>query len=77
MSGRVELNDKLRGLTSDGASAVAPSSETVTMTRGPVNFNPVFNISGRDPREVAGQVRSEMQRFLAELESEQRGFLSD
>lgn len=76
MSGRIEPNDTLRRLTSGGASAVASSSETVTMG-GQIIFNPTFNISGGDPREVAGQVRSEMRRFLAELESEQRGYLSD
>nr|WP_244646286.1 hypothetical protein [Bradyrhizobium campsiandrae] len=76
MSGRIESNDKLRSLTSDGAAAVASSSEMVTMSKQ-ISFNPTFNISGGDPREVAGQVRSEMRRFLAALESEQRGNLSD
>lgn len=37
MSGRIEPNDTLRRLTSDGASAVASSSENTT-TRGPVTI---------------------------------------
>jgi len=64
MSGRIEPSDTLRRLTSDGASAVASSSETVTKG-GQISFSPTFNISGSDPREVAGHVRSEMRRFLA------------
>ncbi|WP_181770113.1 hypothetical protein [Bradyrhizobium sp. UNPF46] len=76
MSGRIESNDKLRSLTSDGAAAVAHSTTSVT-NNGAVAFNPTFNIAGGDPREVAGQVQREMRRFLAELESEQRGYLSD
>ena len=76
MSGRIEPNDKLRSLTSDSAAVVAHSTASVTKG-GPVNFNPTFNIAGGNPREVAGQVRSEMRQFLAKLESEQRGYLSD
>jgi hypothetical protein len=74
-SGRVETNDTLRRLTADGTAATAASSRTVNT--GAVNFNPTFNISGDNPREVAGQIRAEMHRFLAELQSEQRGLLSD
>lgn len=77
MSGRVETNNTLRRLTSDGAAAVAGSSSTTVMRGGAVTFSPNFNISGGDPREVAGQIRREMHRFLTELESEQRGLLSD
>lgn len=75
-TGRIETNNTLRRLTADGASAVAGSTTNNT-TRGPVSFNPVFNISGDDPREITGQIRNEMQRFLAELEREQAGLLSD
>jgi hypothetical protein len=64
-------------LTADGAAAVADSTETTVTKGGPITFSPTFNISGGAPREVAGQIRSEMQRFLAELEAEQRGLLSD
>ena len=76
MSGNIETNDTLRGLTASGAAAVA-NSTTNNTTRGPVSFSPVFNISGDDPRGVADRVRGEMHRFLAELEADQRGFLSD
>lgn len=74
-SGNITPNDTLRRLTADGMAAAAVSS-TVT-NGGPVSFNPTFNITGDNPHEIAGQVRSEMQRFLAELQSEQRGLLSD
>lgn len=76
-TGRIETNNTLRRLTADGAAAVAGSSTNNTTTRGPVSFNPTFHITGGDPREVVGQIRTEMRRFLAELESEQRGLLSD
>ncbi|WP_425991063.1 phage tail tape measure protein [Afipia sp. DC4300-2b1] len=75
-TGRVETNNTLRRLTADGAAAVAGSTNN-TSTRGPVSFNPVFNISGDDPRGIGEQVRGEMRRFLAELESDQSGYLSD
>lgn len=75
-SGRIETNNTLRRLTADGASAVA-GTESRTVHGGPVTFNPVFNISGDDPREIADQVRTEMRRFLGELEREQSGLLSD
>lgn len=52
MTGRIEPNNTLRRLTADGASAVAVSTNNnTTTTHGPVSFNPVFNISGGDPRE--------------------------
>lgn len=76
MSGRIESNDRLRRLTADGTTmlgGLTSSSSTRTYT-----LNPTINImGGENPREIAGQVRSEMRRFLAELEAEQRGFLSD
>ncbi|ARP99674.1 phage tail tape measure protein [Pseudorhodoplanes sinuspersici] len=75
-SGRIETNDTLRRLTADGATAVA-ATESRTVRGGAISFNPVFNISGDDPRGIGVQVRAEMQRFLVELESEQRGLLSD
>ena len=75
-SGRIEPNNRLRSLTVDGMAAVAGSSSD-TRTFGPVTFSPTFNISGENAREVAGQVRSEMHRYLAELQAEQRGLLSD
>ncbi|PNE25896.1 hypothetical protein BHU11_09985 [Tannerella sp. oral taxon 808] len=77
-TGRVETNNRLRSLTASGAGAVAARDKSPAASKGgPVSFNPTFNISGGDPRETAAQVRSEMHRFLAQLESEQRGLLSD
>lgn len=76
-TGRIETNHTLRRLTADGASALAGSTTNNTMNRGPVSFNPVFNISGDDPRGIGEQVRGEMRRFLAELESDQSSYLSD
>lgn len=75
-TGRVETNNTLRRLTADGTAAVA-RTESRTVQGGSVSFNPVFNISGDDPRGIANQVRGEMHRFLTELEAEQRGLLSD
>lgn len=75
-SGRIETNDTLRRLTADGTAAVAGSSSS-SSTRT-YSLNPTFNISGGDdPRAIAGQVRSEMERYLRDLEAEQRGLLSD
>lgn len=75
-TGRIETYNTLRRLTADGAAAVAGST-TNTTTRGPVSFSPTFNITGGDPREVTGQIRAEMERFLAELERDQSRYLSD
>lgn len=78
VTGRIETNSRLNALTASGASAVAArENNTVPSKGGSVSFNPTFHISGGDPRETAAQVRSEMHRFLAQLESEQRGLLSD
>ncbi len=78
MSGRIEPNDKLRSLTSDGAAAVASSSETATMTRGPINIQNHWMINGADdPRAVASQIDSRFAMLMRQLESEQRGLLSD
>jgi hypothetical protein len=75
-TGRIETNNTLRGLTSSGAEALAGASN-MTVTKGaPVSFDPVFNISG-NPRETAEEIRREMHRFMAALEAEQRGLLSD
>lgn len=75
-TGRVETNDTLRRLTADGM-AVAAATESRTVNGGAITFSPTFNISSDNPQGVASEVRREMHRFLAELESEQRGFLSD
>jgi hypothetical protein len=34
-------------------------------------------MGGDDPHAIAGQIRSEMERYLRDLEAEQRGLLSD
>jgi hypothetical protein len=76
-SGRIETNDTLRRLTADGAAAAVASSTSNTSNRT-YSLNPTINImGGDDPRAIAGQVRSEMERYLRELEAEQRGLLSD
>lgn len=77
MSGNITPNDTLRRLTADGAAAVA-GTESRNVRGGPITINNRWEINGADdPRGIGAQVRTEMQRFLAELESEQRGYLSD
>ncbi|MBR1131911.1 phage tail tape measure protein [Bradyrhizobium iriomotense] len=77
MSGRIEPNDTLRRLTSDGASAVASSSENTT-TPGPVTIQNHWTINGADdPRAVASQIDARFSILMRQLESEQRGLLSD
>lgn len=77
MSGRIESNDKLRSLTADGASVVASSSEGTT-TRGPVTIQNHWMINGADdPRAVADQIDARFSILMRQLESEQRGLLSD
>lgn len=69
---------ELDGVTASGAGAVAARNKSPVATKGgPVSFNPTFNISGGDPRETAALVRTEMLRFLSQLDSEQKGLLSD
>ena len=75
-SGRIETNNTLRRLTSDGAAAIS-ATESRSVHSGAIIFSPVFNISGDDPRGIGDQVRTEMRYFLAELEAQQRGLLSD
>ena len=76
MSGRIESNNRLRSLTADGVAAVAGS--TSTLSTRTYSLNPTINIvGGDDPRAIAVQVRSEMERYLRDLEAEQRGLLSD
>ena len=76
-SGNIHTNDTLRKLTADGAAAVAGSTTNTSSTRT-YALNPTINIVGSDdPRAIAGQVRAEMERYLHDLEAEQRGLLSD
>lgn len=76
MSGRIKTNDTPRRLTADWAAAVAGSTSNTT-NRGPVTFSPTFHITGGNPKAVADQIDNRTRRFLAELEAEQRGYLSD
>ncbi len=76
MSGRIETNDRLRRVLADGV-AMTTESPNNTMNRGPVTFSPTFHITGGNPQAIADQIDNRMRRFLAELEAEQRGFLSD
>jgi hypothetical protein len=76
MSGRIESNDRLRRLTADGTTMLAGSTNNTT-NRGPVTFSPTFHITGGNPQAIADQIDNRMRRFLAELEAEQRGLLSD
>lgn len=75
-SGRVETNNTLRRLTADGTAAIS-ATESRTTHGGPITFNPVFNISGDDPRGIGDQVRTELDRLLAEMQRAQSGYLSD
>jgi hypothetical protein len=77
LSGNIHTNDTLRKLTADGAAAMSGDSYQTNTTHGPVTFAPTYNISGDNPQAVASQIDDRMRRFLAELESEQRGYLSD
>ncbi|MFL9503094.1 hypothetical protein ACJMQP_23805, partial [Rhodopseudomonas palustris] len=75
-TGRIETNSTLRGLTSQGASAVAGS--TTTTRTGTYSFSNHWTINGADdPRAVADQIDGRFRQLLADLESEQRGLLSD
>lgn len=78
MSGRIESNDKLRSLTSDGAAAVASSNEPGSRAGGPIAITNHWTINGADdPRAVANQIDNRFAVLMRQLESEQRGLLSD
>jgi hypothetical protein len=79
MSGRIESNEKLRSLTSDGAAAVAAApSEHGSRAGGPIAITNHWTISGAgDPRAVANQIDNRFAVLMRQLESEQRGLLSD
>ncbi|QND70765.1 phage tail tape measure protein [Tardiphaga robiniae] len=77
VTGRIETNNRLRGLVSSGAEAVAGSTST-NMTRGPTSITNHWTINGADdPREVAKQIDSRFGELLRRLEADQRGLLSD
>lgn len=63
MSGQIETNNTLRSLTADEAAVVADS--TSSTSKRTYSLNPTINImGGDDPRAIAGQVRSQMERYL-------------
>ncbi|PPQ21103.1 hypothetical protein CV770_02385 [Bradyrhizobium sp. AC87j1] len=75
----MSANDKLRSLTSDGAAAVAAtSSEHGSRAGGPIAITNHSTINGADnPRAVANQIDNRFATLMRQLESEQRGLLSD
>jgi TP901 family phage tail tape measure protein len=76
-TGRIETNNRLRGLVSSGAEAVAGST-SINTTRGPTSITNYWTINGADnPREVAKQIDSRFGELIWHLETEQRGLLSD
>lgn len=79
LSGRIESNDKLRSLTSDGAAAVAAApSEPGARAGGPIAITNHWTINGADdPRAVEDQIDARFSILMRQLESEQRGLLSD
>ena len=76
-TGRIETNNRLRGLVSSGAEAVAGSTSTNT-TRGPTSITNHWTINGADDsRAVAGQIDRRFGELMRQLKHEQRGLLSD
>jgi Phage-related minor tail protein len=79
MSGRIEPNNTLRRLTADGTSAAAAApSEHGSRAGGPIAITNHWTINGADdPRAVANQIDNRFAVLMRQLESEQRGLLSD
>lgn len=77
MSGRIESNDKLRSLTSDGAAAVASSSESSTAVSRTNTAQITVQVQGGNPNDVRRAAEDAVYAAFARLESEQRGLLSD
>ncbi|MEY9138391.1 capsid protein, partial [Bradyrhizobium diazoefficiens] len=77
MSGRIEPNDTLRRLTSDGASAVASSSENNTTVSRSNTAQITVQVQGGNPNDVRRAAEDAVYAAFARLESEQRGLLSD
>ncbi|RTL61581.1 MAG: phage tail tape measure protein [Pseudonocardiaceae bacterium] len=76
-TGRIETNNTLRRLTTDGTAAVA-ATESRTVRSGAINVTNHWTINGADdPRGVADQIDSRFSELMRRLESEQRGLLSD
>ncbi|CCD94692.1 Phage tail tape measure protein [Bradyrhizobium sp. ORS 375] len=77
MSGRIESNDRLRGLTSEGAAAVASSSENNTSVSRTNSAQITVQVNGGNPNDVRRAAEDAVYAAFARLESEQRGLLSD
>lgn len=76
-TGGIETNNTLRRLTADGATAVAGSTNNTT-TRGSTTITNHWTINGADdPRAVVSRIDSRFAELMRQLESEQRGLLSD
>ncbi|KRR21718.1 phage tail tape measure protein [Bradyrhizobium retamae] len=76
-TGRIETNDTLRRLTSDGAAAVAgasSSSSTSNTNSATISIQVAGNGNAND---IAREAEAAVYRAFARLESEQRGLLSD
>ncbi len=76
-TGRIETNNTLRGLTSNGATAVAGASSNTTNNTRSQRAQVTVNVQGGDPDAVGRAAEDAVYRVFARLESEQRGLLSD
>lgn len=77
MSGRIETNNTLRRMTADGTTVAAggSSGHVVSNTvHAPISIHVAGN---GDPDAIARETEVAVHRVLAQLESEQRGLLSD
>lgn len=76
-TGRIETNGALRRMTDNGTTASAETSSGSTAS-GPVTITNHWEINGADdPRAVVSQIDSWFAELMRQLESEQRGLLSD
>ena len=76
-NGRIETSNTLRRLTADGTATVT-ATEGRTLHGGAINITNHWTINGADdPRGVADQIEAHFAGMLRQLESEQRGLLSD
>ena len=74
---RIESTDKLRSLSSDGAAAVAISSERNTAVSRTNTAQITVQVQGGNPNDVRRAAEDAVYAAFARLESEQRGLLSD
>jgi len=76
-TGRIETNDTLRGLTTNGAAAVAGASSSSTTNTRSQRAEVTVQVQGGDPAAIGRAAEDAVYRVFARLESEQRGLLSD